>query len=47
MPLAPGRFSTTICWPSRSLIFGPISRVMMSVVLPGGNGMMILMGLEG
>src|SRR5713226_7343223 len=47
MPLAPGRFSTSTGWPSRSVIFGPIRRDMMSVVLPGGNGTMILIGLEG
>ena len=47
MPLAPGRFSTITGWPRRSVIFGPIRRDMMSVVLPGGNGMMILIGFEG
>src|SRR6266571_161383 len=47
MPLAPGRFSTSTGWPSRSVIFGPIRRDMMSVVLPGGNGTMILIGFEG
>src|SRR6266496_4377819 len=47
MPLAPGRFSTSTGWPSRSVIFGPIRRDMMSVVLPGGNGTTILIGLEG
>src|SRR6266568_677470 len=47
MPLAPGRFSTSTGWPSRSVIFGPIRRAMMSVVLPGGNGTMILIGFEG
>src|SRR2546427_4109414 len=47
MPLAPGRFSTSAGWPSRSAIFGPIRRDMMSVVLPGGNGTTILIGFEG
>src|SRR5256885_17198654 len=47
MPLAPGRFSTMICWPRRSVIFGPARRVMMSMVLPGGKGMTILIGLAG
>src|SRR5258706_9362573 len=47
MPLAPGRFSTITCWPSRSLIFGAIRRDMVSVVLPGGNGMTIRIGFDG
>jgi hypothetical protein len=47
MPLAPGRFSTMICWPRRSVILGPIRRDMISIVLPGGNGTMILTGLAG
>src|SRR6266568_5646885 len=47
MPLAPGRFSTSTGWPSRSVIFGPMRRDMMSVVLPGGNGTTILIGFEG
>src|SRR5207302_520195 len=36
-----------ICCPMRSVIFGPARRVMMSMVLPGGKGMTILIGLEG
>src|ERR1051325_8485021 len=47
MPLAPGRFSTITCCPRRSEIFGAMSRDMMSVVLPGGNGMMMRIGLDG
>ena len=47
MPLAPGRFSTTTCCPIRSLIFGAISRDMMSIVFPGGNGTISFMGLDG
>src|SRR4030095_13217533 len=47
MPLAPGRFSTMTCWPRRSDIFGAMRRDMMSVVLPGGNGMMMRIGLDG
>src|ERR1044072_4082409 len=47
MPLAPGRFSMITCWPSRSLIFGAIRRDMMSVVFPGGNGMMMRTGFDG
>src|ERR1044071_2333350 len=47
IPLAPGRFSTITCCPRRSAIFGAMSRDMMSVVLPGGNGMMMRIGLDG
>src|SRR2546430_380438 len=47
MPLAPGRFSTTICCPSRSLIFGAASRLMRSMVFPGGKGTIIFIGLLG
>src|SRR5262245_22104544 len=47
MPLAPGRFSTITCWPRRSDIFGAMRRDMMSVVLPGGNGMMMRIGRDG
>ncbi len=47
MPLAPGRFSTMTCCPSRSAIFGPMRRDMMSIVFPGGNGTMRRMGLFG
>src|SRR5204862_6725577 len=36
-----------ICCPMRSVIFGPARRVMMSMVLPGGKGMTILIGLAG
>src|SRR3954465_1051956 len=47
MPLAPGRFSTITCCPRCSDIFGAMRRDMMSVVLPGGNGMMMRIGLDG
>src|SRR6266850_7617270 len=47
IPLAPGRFSTITCCPRRSAIFGAMRRDMMSVVLPGGNGMMMRIGLDG
>jgi len=47
MPLAPGRFSTITCCPRRSLIFGAMRRDMMSVVFPGGKGMMMRTGLVG
>ena len=44
---APGRFSTTMFWPS---VFesGPASmRARVSVPAPGGNGAMMRMGFEG
>src|SRR3954468_6506110 len=47
MPLAPGRFSTITCCPRCSDIFGAMRRDMMSVVLPGGNGMMMRIGFDG
>ena len=34
---APGRFSMTSCWPSRSDNHCPMSRAVMSVPPPGGN----------
>src|SRR5438876_11377956 len=47
MPPAPGRFSTTICWPSASDIFGPMMRVIVSGRPPGAYGTTILIGLVG
>src|SRR5438046_4229754 len=47
MPPAPGRFSTTICWPSASDIFGPMMRVIVSGRPPGAYGTIILIGLVG
>src|SRR5882762_3812882 len=47
MPPAPGRFSTTICWPSVSDIFGPMMRVIVSGSPPGAYGTTILIGLVG
>src|SRR5207302_1725848 len=47
MPPAPGRFSTTICWPSASDIFGPMMRVIVSGRPPGAYGTTILIGLLG
>src|SRR5262249_51578461 len=46
-PLAPGRFSTTICCPSLSDTFGPMRRERMSAASPGGYGTITLIGLEG
>src|SRR5260221_7958572 len=47
MPLAPGRFSTTSCWPRRSPTLGAMRRDMMSIVSPGGNGTIRRTGLVG
>src|SRR5438552_8759349 len=47
MPPAPGRFSTTICWPAPSGIFGPMMRVVVSGRPPGAYGTIILIGLVG
>src|SRR5262245_19217569 len=47
MPAAPGRFSTMTCCPRRSDILGAMRRDMMSVVFPGGNGMMMRIGFDG
>src|SRR6516164_4043987 len=38
LPLAPVRFSITICWPSRWLSFCATMRAMISVLLPAGKG---------
>src|SRR6266436_7627487 len=47
MPPAPGRFSTTICWPSASDIFGPMMRVIVSGSPARAYGTTILIGLVG
>src|SRR5262245_65859431 len=47
MPAAHGRFSTITCCPMRSVIFGAMRRDMMSVVFPGGKGMMMRIGFDG
>jgi hypothetical protein len=46
-PFAPGRFSTTTGWPSRSAIFGAINRARMSMPPPGGKPMTMRSGREG
>src|SRR5258708_371518 len=38
LPLAPTRFSTKNCWPSRRPSFWPRTRATTSAVLAGGNG---------
>src|SRR5688572_6455513 len=47
IPLAPGRESTTICWPHDSVIFCPRRRASVSDVPPGENGMITRIGLTG
>jgi hypothetical protein len=44
---APGRFSTITCWPRLADIDWPVSRAMVSIGPPGGNGTIILIGLSG
>ena len=46
-PPAPARFSTTTVWPSAGCSFSAITRAMMSVVPPGGNGTTIRTGRFG
>ena len=47
LPPAPGRFSTTTCWPSALVSWSAITRAKMSVDWPGGKGTTILIGLVG
>jgi hypothetical protein len=47
LPFAPPRLSTTTGWPSCSDSLTAISRPMMSLVPPGGNGTTILIGRTG
>src|SRR4051812_19082135 len=44
---APGRFSTTTCWPTFSDIFCAMMRAVMSATPPGANGRMKRIGLVG
>jgi hypothetical protein len=46
-PLPPMTFSTIIGCPKISVSLGEIIRVVKSIESPGGNGMMILIGLFG
>src|SRR3954468_10106891 len=46
-PPAPARLSTTTCCPQFSLIFEAILRAMRSLALPGVNGTMMRIGLDG
>jgi hypothetical protein len=47
LPPAPGRLSTTTCWPSLSLSRGTIIRTTASVLPPGGNVTTMRIGLLG
>ena len=38
VPPAPGRLSTTTCWPKNSTVFWATTRASMSVAPPTGNG---------
>src|SRR5258708_28769014 len=46
-PLAPPRFSTKTCWPSRSLRPFAANRAIRSVPPPAGNGQIILIDRVG
>jgi hypothetical protein len=45
--LAPGRFSTTTCWPSRSDSHGPTMRATVSAPPPAGKPMIQRTGRDG
>jgi len=47
VPPAPGRFSTTNCWPVDSLIAFTTARVSTSLTPAGGHGTTTLTGLAG
>src|SRR6478752_268583 len=47
LPAAPGRLSTMICCPSRSLSFGVRARAVVSVPPPGAKPTIIRIGLFG
>src|SRR5262245_14297718 len=47
LPPAPGRFSTTNCWPTRSDNHWPIRRAATSVVPAGANGTTMRTGRDG
>src|SRR6187549_549808 len=47
LPEAPGRFSTTICWPSSSAMRGWMMRPTKSDAPPGANGTIMRIGLLG
>jgi hypothetical protein len=47
VPLAPGRLSITMFWPSRALSGGPMMRAMKSVAPPGGLPVTRWIGRDG
>src|SRR4051812_14425292 len=47
LPLAPGRFSTTTCWPSRCPSGSAITRALLSATPPGANGTMMRIAFAG
>lgn len=47
MPVAPGRFSTMMGWPSEAASFSPISRVIASTLPPAASGTTMRIGLVG
>ncbi len=47
MPPAPGLFSTTTGWPSRSLRLFAVKRAALSVTPPGANGTTQVIGRFG
>src|SRR5688572_7940927 len=47
LPLAPGRFSTMTCCPSRAASGSPMTRALLSVTPPGAKGTMMRTGLTG
>ena len=47
LPPAPGRLSTTTCWPSRSPSLGATIRTVASVEPPGGKVTIMRIGLAG
>jgi hypothetical protein len=42
-PLAPGRLSTTTCWPSAAESLAATIRAIVSLPPPGGNGTIMVM----
>src|SRR5262245_50628810 len=47
LPLAPGRFSTMTCWPSRAASGSAMTRALLSARPPGANGTTMRTGRAG
>src|SRR4051812_28711785 len=47
LPLAPGRFSTITCWPSRRPSGSATTRALLSATPPGAKGTMMRIGFAG